>query len=310
MLINISIFILAIALNLCIYYLSNNLYYNFRIITRLYKGSNSKELNEISEVEDIIKADPNRKLTIIDRVQENLDYASLNIKAEKFLKICSSITILASLVMFLLTKSILLSILVFLTVIGIMFLIIRYLKRKRVKILSIQLLEVVDFLSGSLKSGYSFMQCLNLIVKDGKPPASEEFKLVIDDINIGKSYEEAFDKMYNRNPIVYIDIMATAILISKESGGNLSHILDIVSTTIYEKERLDRQIKGLTAPGRLTGTILVLLPIGVFLLLGGMNPSFIKPLITSSLGRFMLMYGIISQIVGGLFISKLIKVDR
>ncbi|WP_429163626.1 type II secretion system F family protein [Desulfitispora alkaliphila] len=148
-----------------------------------------------------------------------------------------------------------------------------------------------------------------MIAKNSSPPVSQEFQRVIDEVNMGKSYEEAFAKMIERCPLEDLEVLINAILLSKESGGNLSHVLDTVSETIRDRERLSREVKSLTSQGRLSGYILALLPIGLFLLIFIISPDYVTPFLENPMGKILLFGVLCSQIIGFYFIKKIVQVE-
>ncbi len=184
-----------------------------------------------------------------------------------------------------------------------------YMKRRRIKAFLNQLPDVLNFLSSSLKSGYSLMQAMNTVAEEGTPPASIEFKRVLGEINLGKSYENAFDKMVLRNPAEEIEILTTAILITRETGANLAFILDSVSDTFRERDKISGEVRSLTAQGRLSGIILSLLPLAILIMIYLLNPAYIQPLFSQPAGRLLLFGGICSQALGVLLIKKIVRLD-
>lgn len=302
---NLVLFCIFLFYTLMMYKLINVLRYKRFIAKRL--DSDENNIKEKIQSSFVIKQ--KSKKSWILSLQKTLFQCGLEIDVYKFLKnyIIISITILV--LTYLITKSIVISfvILIFIPIITIIAL--SYLKQKRLKTLTVQLLEMVNFISSSLRAGYSLMQSLNAVTEKSPDPVSSEFKQVIAEINIGKTYEEAFNNLMERNPTEEIDLISTAIILNKEIGGNLTYILDTVSETLIERQRLKGEIKSLTAQGRLSGIILTLLPIGVLAILCIINPDYIKPLFQNTLGRIILGMGLGSQIIGTIFIKKIIKID-
>lgn len=305
----ITILILSVVICIAFYMLLIFIFQKASIRRRLYKKYIPNELEKSEEAKSILKYTAIKRKSFINKLEDSLDKASIDMEVTKFLMIYTLVWLIIPLTIFIITGSIILYLILLAIIPLSIHFVIQYLKKKRTKLFSFQLVNIVEFMTSSLKSGYSLPQSLNMIVTEGSPPASLEFERVIQDINLGKSYEEAFDNMIERNNIEYLEILATAINISRESGGNLSHILEVVSNTMHEKERLKKQIKSLTAPGRLSGMILVLLPIGIFIMISVMNMEFIMPLFTTTIGRVMIGFGIISQIIGSLFIRKITNLD-
>lgn len=181
--------------------------------------------------------------------------------------------------------------------------------KKRMAKFSAQLVDVVSSLSTSIKAGYNLTQAINIISEEFEWPASVEFKQISLDIDSGKSYEEAIENFMKRNRSADVEVLATAFIINKETGGNLTHLLDSISESIREREKLEGEVKSLTAQGRLSGMILLMLPIFVLLIMFLLNPGYVKPFIASEIGRLMMAVGIVGQIIGGIVIAKITKID-
>jgi tight adherence protein B len=123
---------------------------------------------------------------------------------------------------------------------------------------------------------------------------ADEFRQVLEDINLGKSLEEALNGLVERNGMDEIEIVATAIVISRETGGNLSDFLNTVSETLRERERIKRQIKSITAQGRLTGRMMLFLTPALFGVMYMFNPEYIGSLLKEPMGMIMLAAAAVS----------------
>lgn len=186
--------------------------------------------------------------------------------------------------------------------------ILNYLKKRHIQIINNQLPDAINFLSSSLKSGYSLMHAIKLLSLE-KLEISKEFQQVINDINIGKSYEAAFDRFAEKNPIDGVKIISTAVVISLETGGNLGHLLETVAENLMEQEKIRGHVKSLSAQGRLSGVILSLLPIVISLFIYVVNPNYISALFTNAIGRQLLAVGLAGQVIGIFIISRIVKIE-
>jgi tight adherence protein B len=147
-------------------------------------------------------------------------------------------------------------------------------RNRRLKALDEQLADILNLWVNALRAGYSVMQALEAIGTEAPPPASEEFRRVVMEVQIGISLEEALEHMLNRVESEDLDMVFTAVNIQREVGGNLAEILDVISHTIRERVRIKGEIRTMTAQGKLTGYILSLLPVILALLLYVLNPDY------------------------------------
>lgn len=172
-----------------------------------------------------------------------------------------------------------------------------------------QLGDALAMLANSMRSGFSFLQAMDLIAGEMKPPLSVEFFKTLAEIRLGTDVETALLNMGKRMKSTDLDLVITAVLIQRQVGGNLAHILDTIAATINERIKMKREIKTLTAQGRLSGWILGLLPAAVALLAMVVNPGYMRPFIDEPIGR-MVLAGVISwQLLGFLIIRKIVDID-
>lgn len=172
-----------------------------------------------------------------------------------------------------------------------------------------QLPDVLNMISGSLRAGWGVQQAIALCVQEIPDPSATEFKRVETETRLGMPLERAMNNMAERMDSDDFRAVVTAIAVQREIGGNLAEVLDIVSKTIREREAVRRQVRSLTAEGRLSAYILVALPFIVFGLLLLINPTYILPLLTSATGIFLLVLAIFLLIVGSIWVFAVTKVE-
>lgn len=182
----------------------------------------------------------------------------------------------------------------------------RHLVRKR--LFDSQLVDAITLISNSLKSGYSFMQSMDLVVKELDPPISEEFHKVIQESRLGLPFDRAVNAMIERVANEDLDMMMTSVLIQREVGGNLSEVLDKICHTIRERIRIRGQVRALSAQGRLSGIILGLLPVCLGGILYAMTPDYISALFTDPRGRMLLIGAGVMQLIGLVMIRKIVDI--
>ena len=168
-----------------------------------------------------------------------------------------------------------------------------------------QLPDTIVLLSNSLRAGSSFLQSIELVSREGSPPMSEEMGRVVREVNLGLGMEEALSNLVRRIKSEDLDLMVTAIGIQQQVGGNLAEILDTIAFTIRERVRIKGEINTLTAQGRVSGYLVAFLPIGLGAALNAINPAFMQPLFTETIGRILIGVGAVMMTIGFLAIRKI-----
>ncbi|OCA84304.1 type II secretion system protein [Bacillus sp. FJAT-27225] len=171
------------------------------------------------------------------------------------------------------------------------------------------LADMISTIIGSLRAGFSFPQALKSVAEESPSPIKDEIESVIKSMQYGSSIEEALNELKERMPSDDLDLMIQAILIQRQVGGNLAAVLEKIVETIRDRTQIQRQIKTLTAQGRMSGLVIGLLPF----LLGGalylMDPSYIGPMFKHPIGLGMVAAGIISCGVGLVVIKKITQIE-
>ena len=175
----------------------------------------------------------------------------------------------------------------------------------RLKGFNKQLPDTIVLLSNSLRAGSSFLQSIELVSREGAPPMSEEMGRVVREVNLGLGMEEALANLVRRIKSDDLDLMVTAIGIQQQVGGNLAEILDTIAFTIRERVRIKGDINTLTAQGRVSGYLVAFLPIGLGVALNAINPAFMQPLFTETIGRILIAVGAVMMTIGFLAIRKI-----
>jgi tight adherence protein B len=168
--------------------------------------------------------------------------------------------------------------------------------------------ETLEMFARSLRAGHSFTGAIQLVAQEMPDPIAPEFMKVFEEQNLGIPLRQALIGMTDRVDILDVKFFVTAILIQRETGGNLAEIIDKIAYVIRERFRVQGQLKIFTAQARLSGGILSLLPIGVAGLIGILNPDYLKPLFLERTGRIMIAIAVILQVLGMLAIRKIIRI--
>ena len=172
-----------------------------------------------------------------------------------------------------------------------------------------QLVDMLMLMSGALKAGLNLLQALETVVEEMPKPMSQEVGLLVREIHVGVSLEDAFTHLRKRVNIAELDLITTAIFIARETGGDLTKTFSQLVQSMREKRKLDGKVKALTVQGRMQGIIMSVLPIVFVIMVHQMNKGHFDIMLSDQLGQMLLGAAIFAQIVGMFLISKLSKVD-
>ena len=172
-------------------------------------------------------------------------------------------------------------------------------KNGRLNAFNKQLPDTITLLANALRAGSSFLQAIELVVRESRPPISTEFARVIREVNLGLPFEQAMENMVRRVRSDDLELMATAITIQHQVGGNLAEILDSIAFTIRERVRIKGEINTLTAQQRMSGYVVGFLPIGLAGFLFIAAPAFTEPMFDSRVSLIGLPAGVIVLAIGG-----------
>jgi tight adherence protein B len=181
--------------------------------------------------------------------------------------------------------------------------------KEKIKLFDSQLNEGITIISNSLKAGYSFLQAVAVVSEETSDPFSKEFKKLLKEMSLGILEEDALKNLLNRVDSEDLRLIMNAILIQKDIGGNLSEILDNISETIRERQKIKNELKTLTAQGKLSGLILMLMPVFLGMTIYLFNREYMLLLFTTSIGLYMVAGAIISEFFGMLMIRKIVNID-
>jgi tight adherence protein B len=189
-------------------------------------------------------------------------------------------------------------------------------KSSRLRAFNKQLPDTVTLIANALRAGSSFLQSIELVVRESRPPISTEFGRVIREVNLGLPFDLALENMVRRVKSEDFELMATAIAIQHQVGGNLAEILDSIAYTIRERIRIKGEIRTLTAQQRLSGYVVGGLPFGLafFIYLAApkfFDPMFVKPpeVIGVPLGIILLGIGVLAMGAGFMAIRKIVDIE-
>lgn len=181
-------------------------------------------------------------------------------------------------------------------------------RAKTLKAFNEQLPDALMLVINALKAGNSFLQALQMVSRQMSAPISTEFGTAVAEINFGVPTEQALRNLRDRIGTTDVDLMVQAMIIQRETGGNLSEILGNIHDTIRDRIRISGEVQALTAQGRMSGWVLSALPVGIGALFFLISPSYIMGLFTDPRGQLLIAAAAVSEVLGVLLIRKIVDV--
>jgi tight adherence protein B len=169
--------------------------------------------------------------------------------------------------------------------------------------------EAIDTLARAVRAGHAFTTALEMITAEVAEPVAGEFRQLYEEQKFGMPVRDALMNLTDRMPLVDVKFFVTAVMLQRETGGNLAEILDNLSYVIRERFKIQRQVRVYTAQGRLTMALLMGMPPIIVTTMLLLNPSFIRPLFADPIGHFLLVAGITLQTIGYFVIRKIIRIQ-
>ena len=182
-------------------------------------------------------------------------------------------------------------------------------RTRRLKRFEEQFPEALDLLSRAIRAGHAFQTAMGMVADELTEPVGPEFKKTFDQQNFGLPLRDALNEMAARIGILDVRFFVTAVLIQRETGGNLAEILDNLAHVVRERFKIRRQVRVHTAHGRFTGYVLLALPAALAVALSFINPEHMDPLFHEHMGQMMLIGAIVMQTIGFVWIRKVIKIE-
>ena len=182
-------------------------------------------------------------------------------------------------------------------------------KSRRMARFEEQFPEALDLLSRALRAGHAFQTAMGMVADDLKEPVGSEFRKSFDQQNFGLPLRDTLFQLADRIPLMDVRFFSTAVLIQRDTGGNLAEILDNLAHVVRERFRIRREIRTKTAHGRFTGLVLLALPAGLGVILTIINPDHMELLFSRPMGQTMIGAAIVMQFVGFLWIRKILDFE-
>lgn len=179
---------------------------------------------------------------------------------------------------------------------------------RRFKKFAQQLPDALELIARALRSGHSLSSGMRVVVDEMPDPISAEFAMCYEEQNLGVPIEQALKSMHKRMPNIDFKFFATAVAIQRQSGGDLAEILDKIGHIVRERFKILGQVQALTGEGRISGVVLMGLPIALFFAVYYLNPDYVMLLFTDELGRKMIAGAVVLQILGAICIKKIVAI--
>jgi len=181
-------------------------------------------------------------------------------------------------------------------------------RKRRLAAFAAQLPAALELIARALRAGHSLAAGFSLVAQEVSDPIGGEFSRTFEEQNLGKPLDEALTDLTKRIPNLDLKFFATAIILQRQTGGDLAEILDKIGYLVRERFKIWGQVQALTGEGRLSGIVLLALPPALFVVVYRMNPDYLMLLFTDPMGKKMLVGGIVSQLLGALLIRKIVNI--
>ncbi|MGA7234129.1 MAG: type II secretion system F family protein [Bryobacteraceae bacterium] len=188
------------------------------------------------------------------------------------------------------------------------YLYVRRKRKQRIDLLEEQFPESLDFLARSMRAGHAFSISLGMLGEEMPDPLGQEYRTLFNEHNLGAPLDVALRNYAERVPLLDVRFFTSSVLLQKQTGGNLSEILGRLAYVIRERFRLKGQVKAASAHGRMTATILTLLPVGTVAMLMVVAPGYLQGMAADSTGKELIAGAIGAQLLGNFFIKKIINI--
>ena len=189
------------------------------------------------------------------------------------------------------------------------FCVLNYKRTRRLRTFEEQFPEALDLIARALKAGHAFVTGLKMVADEMPEPVGPEFRKTFDEQNFGLPLKDALTNLSERVPNLDVRFFATAVLIQRETGGNLSEILENLAHVVRERFKILRQVRVCTAHGRMTGYVLLALPAFLCVALSFINPDHMNLLFRERMGHILLMTAVVMQTVGYFWIRQVVKIE-
>jgi tight adherence protein B len=281
----------------------------------LTSGGKKRSKEEAAQYQELLKSMRGEGVGTVEKFVSRylnlrllFEQANVSLSVANFLIICGGLAMVGLLLPALGGLSVALAPLMsaFLAALPIVWLLVK--RKRRLKKFAAQLPEALELIARALRAGHSLAAGFSLVGQEMSEPIGAEFSRTFEEQNLGKPLEEALEDLTKRVPNLDLKFFSTAIILQRQTGGDLAEILDKIGYLIRERFKIWGQVQALTGEGRLSGIVLLALPPALFAVVYRMNPDYLMLLFTDDMGKKMLVGGIISQLLGALLIRKIVNI--
>jgi tight adherence protein B len=263
-----------------------------------------EQLSEIPALDTFL-----RRSTRVSDLQKMLAQADMSLRVSNFLGISALTGVAATIVAYVLSKRVEVAWIALLVGFVLPYSYASIRRNKRFEKFEELFPEAIDTLARAVRAGHAFTTALEMITAEVSEPVSGEFRQLYEEQKFGMPVRDALLNLTDRMPLVDVKFFVTAVMLQRETGGNLAEILDNLSYVIRERFKIQRQVRVYTAQGRLTMALLMGMPPIIVTTMLLLNPSFIRPLFSDPIGHFLLVAGITLQTIGYFVIRKIIRIQ-
>ena len=263
-----------------------------------------EQLSQIPAIDNLL-----RRSARVSAIQESLTQAGMKFRAGNFLLLCILCGAVAGLVSILWTGNPAIAWAALVIGAFLPYSVVSYRRQKRFEKIEELFPEAIDTLARAVRAGHAFTTALEMIANEVAEPLAGEFRKLYEEQKFGMPVRDALMNLTERVPLVDIKFFVTAVMLQRETGGNLAEILDNLSYVIRERFKIQRQVKVHTAQGRMTMALLMAMPPAVVGILLIFSPEFVHPLFVDPIGHALLVASIALQTIGYFVIRRIIKIQ-
>ena len=248
-----------------------------------------------------------RRMT--ERMYVELSAAGLPIRPSEFIGILAGSVILSQMFAWAAAHTIVGHLVLGIIGVALPMMVVKSLQRKRRLAFDGQIVDALVMMSASFRSGFSLLRAMQMVAQEMPAPISKEFERVVNEVGVGRPLEEALRASVARVGSYDFDLVVTAIVIHLQVGGNLAEILETIADTIRERAKVMGEMRALTAEGRISGLVLVILPIALAVVLYAKRPEYMATLINDPIGPSLICTAAALQVVGVLIMRRMLTLD-
>jgi tight adherence protein B len=250
-----------------------------------------------------------RRSERVSLLQKVLAQGSLDVRAGNFLMLCIASALVLACIAFIAGGSLLFGWVGLVLGFFLPYAYATHMRKKRFQKFEEKFPEAIDTLARAVRAGHAFTTALEMIANEVSEPVAGEFRQLYEEQKFGLPVRDALLNLADRIPLVDVKFFITAVMLQRETGGNLAEILDNLSYVIRERFKILRQVRVHTAQGRLTMVLLMALPPSIVVIMQILNPGFIRPLFTDPIGHALIVGGITLQTLGYFVIRRIIRIQ-